>query len=259
MDLGDERTWLTGEKVRPWEFKARFSTIKTPRRVVYKYSIRNDEEDTTVWEREPSRVLDIMDPNNYNGELGRSGTSQWGNVGEVFLVNGFIDKADANFVGGLSFDEIKDTDIFIGPYPQLKEDTIAMSKAGVTGVLNVQTDIDISHRGVNWSKMINYYQASGITAVHYPIHDFNEEDLKLKLFKGAEVLNEMINDQGLKVYVHCTAGMGRAPAVVLTYLSLFKGWDPTDADLYVKQYRKVSVPNMRAVKTVVEQYKDKMA
>jgi len=28
-----------------------------------------------------------------------------------------INKADANFVGGLSFDKIDDTHIFIGPYP----------------------------------------------------------------------------------------------------------------------------------------------
>lgn len=65
------------------------------------------------------------------------------------------------------------------------------------------------------------------------------------------MLNEMINKQGLKVYVHCTAGMGRAPAVVLVYLCLFKGMDPDEANVFVKSYRTVSVPNMRAVKHVV--------
>lgn len=59
MKKGNEITWLTGEKVRPWELKLRHSTVKTPRRVVYKYSIRNDAEDYTIWEREPSRVIDI--------------------------------------------------------------------------------------------------------------------------------------------------------------------------------------------------------
>jgi protein-tyrosine phosphatase len=65
----------------------------------------------------------------------------------------------------------------------------------------------------------------------------------------------MINDLGLKVYVHCTAGMGRAPACVLVYLSLYKGMEPDEANLYVKSYRTVSVPNMRAVRNVVEKYK----
>ena len=44
----------------------------------------------------------------------------------------------------------------------------------------------------------------------------------------------MVNEENLNVYVHCTAGMGRAPAIVVTYLCLFKGMDPDEADLYVK-------------------------
>lgn len=82
--------------------------------------------------------------------------------------------------------------------------------------------------------MVEYYDSKGIKPVHYPIHDFNEEDLKMKLYKGAELLNQLINDEGLKVYVHCTAGMGRAPATVLTYLCFFKGFEPEEADKYVK-------------------------
>ena len=103
--------------------------------------------------------------------------------------------------------------------------------------------------------MIEYYANFGIKAVHYPIHDFNEEDLKEKLYRGASVLNDLINKDERRVYVHCTAGMGRAPAVVLVYLCLYKGMDPDEADLYVKSYRKVSVPNMRAVKEIVEKHK----
>ena len=64
----------------------------------------------------------------------------------------------------------------------------------------------------------------------------------------------MINNHGLKVYVHCTAGMGRAPAVVLVYLCIFKGMEPEEARVYVKSYRSVSVPNMNAVKAIVYKY-----
>ena len=102
--------------------------------------------------------------------------------------------------------------------------------------------------------MLRYYRDQLITAVHFPIHDFNEEDLKSKLFDGASLLNKMINEQGLKVYVHCTAGMGRAPAVVLVYLCLFKGMEPEEARVYVKSFRSVSVPNMTAVKAIVSFY-----
>jgi hypothetical protein len=78
----------------------------------------------------------------------------WRNVEKAFIVNGHIEKADANFVGGLTFDKIGETGIFLGPYPQLEQDTSTMFKAGITGILNVQTDIDINHRGINWPKMI---------------------------------------------------------------------------------------------------------
>lgn len=69
--------------------------------------------------------------------------------------------------------------------------------------------------------MVEYYASKNITPVHFPIHDFNEGDLTSKLYEGAQILNEMINDKGLQVYVHCTAGMGRAPACVLVYLCLY--------------------------------------
>jgi hypothetical protein len=68
-----------------------------------------------------------------------------------------------------------------------------MAESGVTAVLNVQTEIDHAHRGINWEKMLEYYKANGIKAVHYPIHDFNQEDLKAKIKGGADILNKLIN------------------------------------------------------------------
>jgi hypothetical protein len=62
---------------------------------------------------------------------------EWKNQDLVFLVNGHIEKVDANFVGGLTFDKIGDTNIFIGPYPQTEQDVEIMKRSGVTGVLCV--------------------------------------------------------------------------------------------------------------------------
>ena len=97
--------------VKPWELEVTFKQGECPNRIVYKYSIRDDKLDTTVWEREPSRFLEIKDPSSYSVEKGD------------FIVNGHLNKVDANFVGGLTFDKIGETSIFIGPYPQLEEDT----------------------------------------------------------------------------------------------------------------------------------------
>ena len=59
MEKGPLKTWLTGEKIRPWVFKLRLSSVKTPTKIVYKYSIENKLTNVCVWEREPSRVLHI--------------------------------------------------------------------------------------------------------------------------------------------------------------------------------------------------------
>ena len=75
-----------------------------------------------MWEREPTRVLDIMDPDSYNGHLGEQGSQLWRNVDQVHIVNGHVEKHDANFVGGLSFDKIAETGIYIGNYPQVESD-----------------------------------------------------------------------------------------------------------------------------------------
>jgi hypothetical protein len=38
-------------------------------------------------------------------------------VKEVFVVNGHVEKADANFISGIYFNRIDNLEIFIGPYP----------------------------------------------------------------------------------------------------------------------------------------------
>ena len=117
MVKGEEVTWLTGQRVKPWEFRVKMSQIELAKKICYKYSIKNDKEDYTIWEREPSRYLNFQEPGLYDGELGARASSQWPNVDNIFIVNGIIDKSDANFVGGLSFDKIGDSHVFIGPYP----------------------------------------------------------------------------------------------------------------------------------------------
>mmetsp|Transcript_10582 Transcript_10582/g.17765 ORF Transcript_10582/g.17765 Transcript_10582/m.17765 type:complete len:110 (-) Transcript_10582:84-413(-) len=107
--------------------------------------------------------------------------------------------------------------------------------------------------------MVEHYDERGMEAVHFPIKDFNSEDLKSHLFEAAKKLHEMIDVKGQKVYVHCTAGMGRAPACVVAYLCLFKktrNWqDAHYVDRMIKGYRKVSAPNIHAVEQVIDSYR----
>ena len=90
-----------------------------PERLIYKYSLYDSQSDVAVWEREPSRELRILPPEQYaaykQSQQRESDDSlnplfdaidpvlKWKNVNEVFLVNGHIEKSDANFVGNLTF------------------------------------------------------------------------------------------------------------------------------------------------------------
>ena len=102
--------------MRPWVWEVEFHQKKCPKLICYKYSTEDTATGEIVWEREPSRYVDIQNPElaAYDGALGKAGSSMWCNVNKVFIVNGRIEKADANFVGHMTFDKIGDTSIFLG-------------------------------------------------------------------------------------------------------------------------------------------------
>ncbi len=157
---------------------------------------------------------------------------------------------DVNFVSGLKFDKIGEYNIYIGPYPQNEADIANLSQSDVTAVLNVQTDLDMTHRQVNWPANLKAYQQNKIKILRHPIRDFDQSDLIEKLKGASDKLNDLLNE-GNFVYVHCTAGMSRAVATVIGYLVFYKDFSLEEAYDYVKSYREIICPNMKAIETVI--------
>jgi len=58
--------------------------------------------------------------------------------------------------------------------------------------------------------------------MHFPIDDFATAEKAEKYFQASQYLNDMINNQGLKVFVHGSSGISRAPTAILTYLTMYK-------------------------------------
>jgi len=172
----------------------------------------------------------------------------------VFLVNNQVFHQDINFVSGLSYDKIGKHPIFIGPYPQNESDIDNLFKRGVTCVLNVQTDLDMVHRQIDWNLNLSCYKKRNIKIVRHPIQDFSPEDLKMKLFQANKILHDLIEEKHL-VYVHCTAGMSRAAATVIGYLVIFLGYTLDQAYEYTKSYRSVIAPNMKVLTEVTDENK----
>ena len=54
--------------------------------------------------------------------------------------------------------------------------------------------------------------------------DFDPNSLRYELPKIVSVIDRSISE-GSKVYVHCTAGLGRAPGAAIAYLYWFRDMD----------------------------------
>jgi protein-tyrosine phosphatase len=105
--------------------------------------------------------------------------------------------------------------------------------------------------------MTQLYLSKGIkTAIHLPIEEHNEKELKMKVFAASQYLNDMVNNKGHRVYIHCSAGITRAPTVVLLYLCLFKrhkSWRDIDqVDQYLSSHYVVSYPNRQLVSQIIK-------
>ena len=60
------------------------------------------------------------------------------------------------------------------------------------------------------------------------MRDFDPADQRRALPAAVRALHGLLR-QGHRVYVHCTAGINRAPLVVLTYLTLVEGIELEEA------------------------------
>lgn len=105
-----------------------------------------------------------------------------------------------------------------------------------------------------------YYRSKGIAHIVNHEIDYDEEQKMFKDYaEAAQRLNNLINDRGLKVYLHDTSSITRAPTLTVIYMCLFlrhQDWqNPDKVEKYVKQFHPLGEPNMYAVRKVIELYK----
>jgi protein-tyrosine phosphatase len=212
-------------------------------------------KETALWEREPNRrILLLTDPNllslseeDFN-EMFPASTHE----NELLLDNDIV-RFDINFVCNLSFDKMGNFPIHIGPYPQNDDDIKLMASSGITAVLNLQSDIDMLHRQIDWNSNLKSYKENGIRIERYPMFDFNPEDIVRKLKGAGDLLHQLLQDRH-EVYVHCTAGMSRAAATVIIYLYIYQNMTYEDAYSFVKLHRSIICPNGAAIQQVIKNY-----
>ena len=92
----------------------------------YSYNVKNGSKIQNMWERDPKRMIEVMDPCKYRGQLGAQGSALFKNTDRVFIVNGEVYKADGNYIGPFFFAPIGKTGITIGSYPIYEADVLKL-------------------------------------------------------------------------------------------------------------------------------------
>jgi len=140
--------------------------------------------------------------------------------------------------------------LFLGSHPQTTDDIDRLrQEAGITAVLNLQTDDDMRAVKLVWEPLEAHYRTCGIELSRLPVRDFDPVDLREKLAECVRTLDRLLAASH-SVYLHCTAGTGRSPTVAIAYLHWCRGWDLDGAVVYVKERRPCS-PNLEAIRLAI--------
>lgn len=149
---------------------------------------------------------------------------------------------------GINWNDIM-PDLIVGSCLQTPEDVDRLAEAGVTSVFCLQEDCDLEYFNIDIGAIrARCLERGDIKHVRYRIRDFDPHDLRRKLPKAVVQLARVHTpDQG-KVYIHCTAGLGRAPAVALAYMFWLRGFDLDPAFEQLRSLRPCS-PKIDAVRS----------
>ena len=140
--------------------------------------------------------------------------------------------------------------LYIGSHPTTIEDIELLRRnLAVTAVLNLQTDEDMQSTALDFKPLEAYYRALPLSLVRIPMME-EQAVLREKLAQAVAALDRLLAaDQ--TVYLHCTAGIARAPSVAIGYLYSRLGWEVDVAVTHVKQLRQCS-PYLDALRLSLE-------
>jgi protein-tyrosine phosphatase len=128
----------------------------------------------------------------------------------------------------LDCNEIIPGRLWVGAY-LLPKDASALSRAGITTVISLQSEDDISTYGLSLQELGGALQTAGIQLVHIPVQDFSREAIERRLPEAVAELRKALQPAAARVYLHCTAGINRAPTTAAAYLIRFQGMIARDA------------------------------
>ena len=126
------------------------------------------------------------------------------------------------WVWTLNWGEVRQ-DLVIGSCPVLPADVDRIcDDACVSAVLSVQTDECRAALGIDYKLIEEHARRRGVLLYNEPIRDFDGEDQRRRLPSAVQRLSGLLAG-GHRTYLHCTAGINRAPLVAVAYLTFVEG------------------------------------
>ncbi len=137
--------------------------------------------------------------------------------------------------------------IVIGTCPMMPSDLGRIkAEANVSAVFSLQHYDCLAYWSIDYSQMHQEGQKLGLTMLRCPIRDFDIQDMQ-RCLPDAVASLAGLQAAGHRTYIHCTAGLGRAPLVVLSYLTLVERATPDQAISRILEGRPGAVPAWEAL------------
>jgi hypothetical protein len=114
--------------------------------------------------------------------------------------------------------------IIVGSCPQNASDVDTLKKEGVGIIFCLQQDSDMAHFNLDIEPIRRRSEEVGIAHVREPIPDFDPLSLRRHLPAAVKRLVAELDARPAELaYIHCTAGLGRAPGLALAYMFMIEG------------------------------------
>ena len=137
--------------------------------------------------------------------------------------------------------------VMIGSCPRSPDDVSRLAKeAGVSAILCLQSDECLDSLGIDIASLKERCRDERILHVRVPVRDFDKNDQSCMLPEAVRVLQALLQLEHT-VYVHCTAGINRAPLAVVGLLTFAQGVSPAEAVEAVKAAREKANPYMESL------------
>jgi hypothetical protein len=133
-------------------------------------------------------------------------------------------------------------ELVVGTCPMAPADLRLITEGtGATAVLSLQHDECLARFNIDYAEIARLGEELGLAMARCPIRDFDPQHTQERLPEAVRAL-ACLQAVGHRTYVHCTAGISRAPLTVFGYLTLVAGIPEDRARELVATGRPESVP-----------------